>query len=66
MKIDLNLQECRWLIDLASKEKNAARMGFIETGHPLLELRRDNMSDLHSKLEAVVQKELRKERNRAR
>ena len=66
MRIELTKQECRWLADLANKAKIEATHAHEETPHPLFELRRDNMADLESKLNAAIQKQIQKERKNAR
>ncbi|GHT83986.1 hypothetical protein FACS18947_0730 [Bacteroidia bacterium] len=59
MRIQLTTGECRWLADLACKEKIEAALANKETPHPLLELRHDNMADLENKLNSAIQKERR-------
>lgn len=62
MRIELTKQECIWLADLAKKAKEQAGMANKETPCRLFQLRMDNMSDLENKLNAAVQKEIKKER----
>jgi len=66
MKIQLTKQECIWLADLAKKAKVQADMAHQETPSRLFLLRRDNMADLETKLNAAVQKEVQKDRGGAR
>ena len=66
MRVELTMQEYRWLAGLAKKAKTEASLANKETPHPLLELRRDNMSALEAKLNAAIQKQVAKERNGAR
>ncbi len=56
MRIELTTVECRWLVDLANKAKIEAAQNFEESRHPILELRRDNMADLESKLNTAITK----------
>ena len=66
MRIDLTMQECRWLAELANKAKAEAIHANEETPHGLFQLRRDNMADLEDKLNATIQKQIQKERKDAR
>ena len=66
MRIQLTKQECRWLADLANKAKIEADLAYKEVPNPILELRRDNMADLESRLNAAIQREIEKERADAR
>jgi hypothetical protein len=66
MRIQLTSQECRWLADLAKKAKKEAALTNEETPHPLFELRRDNMADLESKINAAIQREMQRIRRLAR
>jgi hypothetical protein len=61
MKIELTKQECKWLVDLVKKAKAEADNANNETPHPLYELRRDNMADLETKINAAIQKQIAKE-----
>ena len=64
MRIELTRQECIWLADLVSKSKDEACRAHEETPHALLLLRRDNMAALETRLNAAIQKEIKKnERN---
>jgi hypothetical protein len=58
--------ECQWLIALARNAKHEAILSNEETPHPLLQLRRDNMECLETKLNAALQKEIKRERWDAR
>ena len=62
MRLQLTKQECRWLADLANKAKIEADLANKEIPHPILELRRDNMAVLESRLNAAIQREIEKER----
>ena len=66
MRIQLTKQECRWLADLVNKTKIEADLANKETPHPLLELRRDNVADLETKLNEAIKREIKKERMNAR
>jgi len=55
-----------WLADLANKAKIEADLANQEVPHPILELRRDNMVGLESRLNAVIRRELGKDRRDAR
>jgi len=62
MRLELSKGEVRWLADLVNNAKVDAIHANKETPHPLLELRRDNMANLENKLNAVIQKQIQKER----
>ena len=66
MRIQLTKQECIWLADLVKKEKERADEAFNELPYRILELRRDNMADLESKLASAIKREIQKERDDAR
>ena len=66
MKIQLTKQECLWLANLVNKAKVQADMAHQQTPNRLFLLRRDNMADLETKLNAAVQKEIQKDRGGAR
>lgn len=66
MRIELTKQECKWLADLVNKAKIEAVHCHDQSPHPILELRRDNMADLETKLNTALQKQIQKERNDAR
>ena len=53
MKIQLTKQECLWLADLVNKAKVQADMAHQQTPNRLFLLRRDNMADLETKLNAA-------------
>lgn len=61
MRIELTKQECKWLADLANKAKTEANQANQETPHPLFELRRDNMADLETKINAAIQRQIQRE-----
>lgn len=56
MRLELTTQECRWLADLVNKAKIEAIRCNEDTPHPLFELRRDNMADLETKINAAIQR----------
>ena len=62
MKVELTKQEYKWLADLVNKAKIEAVRANEETPHPLLELRRDNMADLETKINAAIQRQINRER----
>ena len=66
MRIELTMTECKWLADLAHKAMLVATQENFDTPHPLIELRRDNMAHLESKLNSAMQKNMMKERRNAR
>jgi hypothetical protein len=66
MRLQLTKTECRWLADLAKKAKTEADLANIKTPHPILELRRDNMADLETKLNEAIRREIQRERSGAR
>ena len=66
MRVELSKQEYKWLADLASKAKTEADDANKKMPHPLYELRRDNMTDLEEKINAAIQKQLKRERTGAR
>lgn len=61
MRLELTKQECKWLADLANKAKIEAMNKNNETPHPLIELRRDNMADLETKINAAIHRKIQKE-----
>lgn len=63
MRIELSVQECRWLTDLVNKAKNKAIRYNEESPHAIFEIRRDNMADLESKLNGAVERQIHKERS---
>lgn len=66
MRVQLTKQECLWLADLAKKAKVQADAAHQASPNRIFLLRRDNMADLETKLNAAVQKEIQKERGGAR
>jgi hypothetical protein len=64
--LELTKQECKWLADLANKEKVEAGHNNHETPHPLFELRRDNMADLEAKINAAIARQTQREGRGAR
>ena len=66
MRIELTKQECKWLADLANKAKIEAVHCHDEFPNSIFELRRDNMADLESKLNAAIQKQIQGERKASR
>ena len=61
MKVELTKQQYRWLVDLANKAKIEADLANKDTPHPLLELRRDNMADLVTKINDGIQRQIQRE-----
>jgi len=61
MRADLTKQEYKWLADLANKAKIEADLANKDTPHPLLELRRDNMAALETKINDAIQKQIQRE-----
>ena len=66
MKIEMTKQEYRWLADLANKAKIEADLANKETPHPLFELRRDNMANLETKINAGIERQIQRESRGAR
>ena len=66
MRLMLTKQECKWLADLVNKAKIKAVSDNDKTPHPLLELRRDNMATLETKINAAIQREIKKESRNVR
>jgi len=66
MRVQLSKQECIWLADLAKKAKEQANTDHEAHPSRLFLIRRDNMADLETKLNAAVQREMQRERNGAR
>jgi len=60
MRVELTKQECRWLADLCKKAKHEAAQSLEEIPSRLFELRRDNMADLETKLNAAIQRNIQK------
>jgi hypothetical protein len=61
MRADLTKQEYKWLADLTNKAKIEADLANKDTPHPLLELRRDNMAALETKINDAIQKQIQRE-----
>jgi len=61
MRVELTKQQFKWLSDLANKAKTEADLANKETPHPLLELRRDNMADLESKINDAIQRQIKRD-----
>jgi hypothetical protein len=61
MRLDLTIQECRWLTDLVRKDKEENDRINKTTPHPILELRRDNMESLEYKLESAILRQIKRE-----
>ena len=60
MRIEITTEECRWLATLCKKEKHEAAQTFEEMPSRLFALRRDNMADLETKLNAAIQRQNQK------
>jgi len=58
IRITVKDGEYKWLKELVKKAKYEAHRANIETPHPLLELRRDNMVALEKKLNQAMQKKI--------
>ena len=61
MKLELSKQECQWLGGLVNKVKTEAARSNEESPHPLLELRRDNMAALESKIGAAIGRQMQRD-----
>jgi|GEM_PF-1629086 len=66
MKLNLTKQECSWLAALAKKEKNEYDQYNKERPCGVFELRRDNMAALENKINAALQREIKRESRDAR
>ena len=65
MRVEITKEECKWLIGLVIKEKVAVALAHEEEPNRLFALRRDNMTDLQTKLHTAFQRQVeREQRNR--
>jgi len=62
MRVEMKKQECLWLAALAKAAKEEADVLYEANPHRLFALRRDNMADLEKKLNAAVQRQVKKDR----
>lgn len=60
MRVEITVEECRWLADLAGKAKTEAAEILAEIPSRLFELRHDNMADLESKLNVAIAKQIQR------
>jgi len=61
MRLDLEKQECQWLVDLCKRDKNENDKLNKITPHPLYELRRDNMESLEHKIKSAILRQTNRE-----
>jgi len=66
MRVELTKQQFKWLADLANKAKMEAARENEKTPHSLFELRRDNMADLETAINAAIQRQIQREDRRIR
>ena len=66
MRVELTIQEYKWLADLAGKAKMEADRANEAMPHPLYELRRDNMASLENKINGAIGRYLHRDGRSAR
>jgi len=61
MRLELTTQECKWLAALVKKDKLENIQYNTEMPSRVFELRRDNMADLENKINAAIERHIKRE-----